>query len=117
VRRSSDGSVFALQFGAASDSPVQGYYTADNKTDFAVWRPSNGTWFVLRSEDLSFYALPFGAPGDSPAPGDYDGDGMFDYAVFRPSSATWYVHRTSGPILIQTFGSAGDLAVPNSYVP
>lgn len=117
IRRSSNGTVFALAFGTATDKPVQGYYTADNRTDVAFWRPTTGQWFILRSEDVSFYAFPFGATGDVPVPGDYDGDDRYDAAVFRPSSSTWFVQRTTAGTLIQTFGIAGDLPTPNTYVP
>ena len=117
IRRSSNGSVGAVQFGAPTDKPVAGDYTGDGKTDIAIWRPSNGNWFVLRSEDFSFYAFPFGAGGDVPVAGDYDGDGKFDAGVFRPSSNTWFVQRSTAGTLIQAFGIAGDLPLPNAFVP
>ena len=107
--------IFALQFGTATDKPVQGDYTGDGKTDIAFWRPSNGDWFVLRSEDFSFYSFPFGTNGDIPVPGDYDGDGKIDAAVFRPSNSTWFVQRSTAGTLIQHFGIAGDFARPECF--
>ena len=116
-RRSSNGSVFAFQFGSATDKPAQGDFTGDGKADIAFWRPSNGNWFILRSEDLSFFAFPFGATGDLPLAGDYDGDGRSDAGVFRPSTLTWYIQRSTAGTLIQQFGANGDLPIPNSFVP
>ena len=116
VQRSSNASVFALQFGAATDKAVAGDYTGDGRADVAFWRPSNGSWFILRSEDFSFFSFPFGANGDVPIPGDYDGDGKLDAAVFRPSNSTWFANRSGGGTMIQQFGVAGDLPVPNAFV-
>jgi hypothetical protein len=116
VRRSSNGVVFALQFGSSTDKAVPGDYTGDGKTDVAFWRPANGNWFVLRSEDFSFFAFPFGANGDTVVPGDYDGDGRWDAGVFRPSNNTWFVQRSTAGTLIQQFGITGDLPLPNAYV-
>ena len=116
VRRSSNGSVFALQFGSSTDNAVPGDYTGDGKADVAFWRPSTGFWNILRSEDFSYYAFPFGTTGDMAVPGDYDGDGKLDAAVFRPSNSVWYANRSTAGILIQQFGLAGDVPVPNAFV-
>jgi len=116
VRRSSNASVFALQFGTATDKAVPGDFTGDGKADVAFWRPSTGAWNILRSEDLSYYAFPFGASGDIASPGDYDGDGKIDAAVFRPSNSTWFANKSGGGTLIQQFGIAGDVPLPNAFV-
>ena len=112
----SAGGTFVTQFGAATDKAVPGDYTGDGKTDVAVWHPATGLWSVLRSEDLTYYAFPFGSNGDSPVPGDYDGDGRTDAGVFRPTNSTWYVQRSTAGVLIQQYGQAGDLPIPNSFV-
>ncbi len=117
IQRSSNNTVLAMVFGASTDKAVQGDYTGDGKTDVAIWRPTNGNWFILRSEDFSFFAFPFGANGDLPVPGDYDGDGKFDAGVFRPAGSTWFVQRSTAGTLIQSFGTTGDLPVPNVFVP
>jgi len=116
IQRSSNGTVFALQFGTSTDKTVAADYTGDGKADIAFFRPSNANWFVLRSEDLSFFAFPFGSVGDIPAPGDYDGDGKTDAAVFRPSNSTWFAQRSTAGTLIQQFGTAGDIPLPNTFV-
>jgi len=109
--------VFAAQFGSSTDKPVPGDYTGDGKADVAFYRPSEGSWYVIRSEDSSYYAFPFGNSTDKPVPADYDGDGRFDAAVFRPSDTNWYILKSTGGVQIQPFGLANDIPLPGANVP
>ena len=87
-------SLFVLAFGvtlvsAQTASRRTMDYDGDGKTDYALFRPAEGKWHVLKSSNFSEALLQFGAIGDIPVPGDYDGDGITDHAVFRPSNGSW----------------------------
>jgi hypothetical protein len=68
------------------DVPVQGDFDGDGKTDFSVFRPSAGEWWITKSSDGTYYGVTYGQSGDIPAPADYDGDGKTDLSFWRPST-------------------------------
>ncbi|MEH2027650.1 hypothetical protein, partial [Nostoc sp.] len=88
---SSTGLAVTRQWGVAGDVPAPGRYDNDGRTDFAVWRPSDGIWYVINSSTGVAVTRQWGVGGDIPAPGNYDFSIRNDFAVWRPSNGTWYI--------------------------
>ncbi len=84
----------------------------DRRSDFAIWRPSQGNWHIINSATGQTRVQQWGTAGDIPVPGDYDGDGKTDFAVWRPSEGNWYVIDSStGQTRVQQWGEAADIPV------
>ncbi|MCS6874730.1 MAG: FG-GAP-like repeat-containing protein [Pyrinomonadaceae bacterium] len=89
-------------------------FDGDELADLAVFRPSNGTWFILNSSNNSLSTVQFGLSSDKLAPADYDGDAKTDIAVFR--NGTWYILKSSNSSFeAVNFGISEDLPMPADY--
>ncbi len=70
-------------------------FDGDGSHDFAVFRPSTGTWYSQNTNGFS--SLSFGLAADKIVSADYDGDGKTDAAVYRNNSgnSVWEIARSS----------------------
>ncbi len=88
-------------------------FDGDRKADIAVFRPENGTWYVMKSSDGQFMIVNWGLEGDKIVPGDFDGDAKNDFGIYR--NGAWYVVKSSGGYLFDQFGTAGDDPVSSDF--
>ena len=101
----------AVSQPAASPSTVFDF-DGDRKSDVSVFRPSDGTWYLLNSSS-GFSAAQFGISDDRLVPADYDGDGKTDLGVFR--NGAWYLQRSNLGFIAVNFGISTDIPVPADF--
>ena len=107
---------FQWGLGSLGDVPVPNDFDGDGKTDRAVFRRSDGTWWIYKSSDGQYYSQHFGISEDKPVPADYDGDGKADIAVFRPSTGDWHIWLSeTSQYMAVYFGISEDKPVPIDY--
>ncbi|CAA9388840.1 MAG: hypothetical protein AVDCRST_MAG74-869 [uncultured Pyrinomonadaceae bacterium] len=103
--RSVDWGNFATDFVAVGD------YDGDAKQDVAVFRISEGIWYIIESSTGAPRYEYFGAPGDASVPGDYDKDGKTDAAVTRDIDGKkhWFIKQSSnGQVRVEQWGLPSD---------
>ena len=91
-------------------------YDGDGIADLAVFRPSEGNWYIWQSSTSSLRVENWGVATDRIVPADYDGDGKMDVAVYRPSEGNWYIKESfNGRTRIERWGLPTDRVVPADY--
>ncbi|MDQ3712482.1 MAG: FG-GAP-like repeat-containing protein [Acidobacteriota bacterium] len=89
-------------------------FDGDGKSDLAVFRPSNGFWYINRSANNSTNFRMFGLSTDRLVPADYDGDDKTDIAVYR--DGIWYRLKSSTNTFdAVAFGTASDIPSPADF--
>ncbi|MBN1676593.1 MAG: right-handed parallel beta-helix repeat-containing protein [Kiritimatiellae bacterium] len=90
-------------------------FDGDGKTDFWIYDPGSGRWFVEHSSNGTVRVDPFGWNGPTPVPEDYDGDGKFDLALFDQPTGNWYLLKSRDGFALIAFGWAATRPVPGDY--
>jgi VCBS repeat protein len=94
---------------------VVGDYDGDGKSDIAIFRPGDGSWWINRST-AGLFSTAFGTGTDKAVPGDYTGDGKTDIAVWRPSTGFWYFLRSEDLSYFSfPWGGTGDIPASGDY--
>lgn len=129
ILKSSDNSTSTIQWGLSDDIPLSMDIDGNNASDLAVFRPSNGTWYVKRMGDiikplnsapenasLNYRIIQWGAAGDKPIAGDFDGDGVDELVAFRPSEGNWYIYNNiTNSYRILRWGLSGDIPMAKDF--
>jgi CHRD domain len=105
-----------IQWGTAGDKPLVADFNGDGIDELAVYRPSNGVWYIYNVRNNTYEIKQFGLSGDIPTAKDFDGDMKADLGIFRQATGTWYILNSfRRNVTIRQFGLNGDIPVAADY--
>lgn len=96
-------------------------FNGDGKSDFAVYRPTTGEWWIRYNSNGNAVVAQWGNdPSDKPVTADFDGDGKTDLGIYRASEGTWWIVNSPASsaffMFIQQWGNdPSDVPVPGDY--
>jgi len=89
-------------------------FDGNTQAEFAVFRPSDGFWYMSRNLENGFTGIKFGLASDRIVPADYDGDGKTDIAIYR-DGVWWWIDSSTNSVRAVQFGLAADTPVPADF--
>ena len=103
-----------IPWGTMGDEAVRGDFDGDGRMDAAVFRPSDGVWYILQSSNNQPHYERWGLASDKRVSGDFDGDGKTDLAVYR--DGLWAILQSSNnQPRYAHWGLSGDWLVAGDY--
>ena len=111
---------WSFTWGYAQTMAVPADYDGDGATDFGVYDPATGAWYIFSPsrETILAWNVQWGFAGATPHPSDFDGDGAADLAVYDPAGGNWYVYSLARDEVVawnEPWGGASLLPVPGDY--
>ena len=111
---------WSFAWGYSQAIAVPADYDGDGATDFGVYDPSTGAWYVYspHRQVILAWNVQWGFGGATPHASDFDGDGTADLAVYDTASANWYVYSLAQDTVLawgETWGGSGLVPVPGDY--
>jgi hypothetical protein len=109
---------YTCAFSASGD--VRSDFNGDGRSDFVLFRPTEGNWYVLSATLDAVFGFHWGSNGDRIVPADYDRDGKTDAGIYRPGvgggNSIFYVLRSSDLTFSATlWGIQEDIPVVRDY--
>lgn len=90
------------------------FHERDGMTDFAVFRPSTGFWYVYDRFSGGYAQLNWGAPGDIPMVTMRSIASPTLRQVYRPSDGSWWT-LAGTDFGVENYGQPGDIPVTENF--